>query len=120
MIAAYVAISVVNTLVMATGERTREFALLRMVGTTRRQLLSMLRWEALFIGGLALVVGGIGVLVALVPFSMVMAGTPVPYVPPLVGLGLVAVTMLIAQLAMLVPARIALRTPPAEALTKPM
>ncbi|MEV6822859.1 ABC transporter permease [Nocardiopsis dassonvillei] len=120
VIAAYVAISVVNTLVMATGERTREFALLRMVGTTRRQLLGMLRWEALFIGGLALVVGGVGVLVALVPFSMAFAGTPVPYVPPLAGLGLVAVTLLTALLAMVVPARVALRTPPAEALTKPM
>lgn len=120
VIAAYVAIAVVNTLVMATGERVREFALLRLVGTTRRQLLGMLRWEALFIGGLALVVGGIGVLIALVPFSLVMAGTPVPYVPPFAGFGLVALTLLIALLAMTVPARIALRTPPAEALTKPV
>jgi len=120
VIFAYVAIAVVNTLVMATGERIREFALLRLVGTTRRQLLGMLRWEALFIGGLALLVGGIGVLIALVPFSLVLAGTPVPYIPPLVGLGLVAVTILIALLAMLIPGRIALRTPPAEALTKPV
>ncbi|NYH53203.1 putative ABC transport system permease protein [Nocardiopsis arvandica] len=120
VISAYVAISVVNTLVMATGERVREFALLRLVGTTRRQLLGMLRWEALFIGGLALVVGGAGVLIALVPFSLAMTGTPVPYVPPLVGFGIVAVTLLVALLAMVVPARVALRTPPAEALTKPM
>lgn len=120
VIAAFVAIAVVNTLVMATGERVREFALLRLVGTTRRQLLGMLRWEALFVGGLALAVGAVGNLIALVPFSLVMAGTPVPHVPPLAGLGLVAVTLLIALAAMVVPARVALRTPPAEALTKPV
>lgn len=119
VISAYIAIAVVNTLVMATGERFREFALLRVVGTTRRQLLAMLRWEALFIGGLALVVGGIGVLIAIVPFSAAMAGTPIPYVPPLVGLGIVAFTLLVTLAAMLVPARIALRTPPTEALTGP-
>ena len=119
VISAYIAIAVVNTLVMATGERFREFALLRVVGTTRRQLLAMLRWEALFIGGLALVVGGIGVLIAIVPFSAVMAGTLIPYVPPLVGLGIVAFTLLVTLAVMLVPARIALRTPPTEALTGP-
>ncbi len=120
VIGAYVAIAVVNTLVMVTGERAREFALLRMVGTTRRQLLGMVRLEALFIGGLAVVVGGIGVLLALVPFSLAIAETPVPYVPPLLGLGLVAVTVLLALLAMVVPTRIALRTPPTDALTKPL
>lgn len=119
VISAYIAVAVVNTLVMATGERAREFALLRVVGTTRRQLLAMLRWEALFIGGLALVMGGIGVLIAIVPFSAVLAGSPIPYVPPLVGFGIVAFTLLVTLGAMLVPARIALRTPPTEALSGP-
>lgn len=45
----YVAISVVNTLVMATGERSRELTLIRLVGGTRKQVFRMLRLEALFI-----------------------------------------------------------------------
>ncbi|MEV7908689.1 ABC transporter permease, partial [Streptomyces anulatus] len=57
LIIVFIAISVVNTLVTATGGRVREFALLRLVGGTRRQVRGMVRWEALLIGGLAVVAG---------------------------------------------------------------
>ena len=46
---------IVNTLVLSIFERTREIGMLRAVGTTRRQLRAMIRWEAVItsiIGGL--------------------------------------------------------------------
>ena len=47
LVVGFAAISVVNTLVIATLERRRELALLRAVGATRRQALRMIRVETL-------------------------------------------------------------------------
>ena len=44
---------IVNTMVLAVLERTREIGLLRAVGMTRRQLQSSVRWEAAIISLLA-------------------------------------------------------------------
>ncbi len=52
---------IVNTLVLSIFERTREIGMLRAVGTTRRQLRAMIRWEAVItsiIGGVLGVVLG--------------------------------------------------------------
>jgi putative ABC transport system permease protein len=54
-------LGIVNTLVLSVSERKREIGLLRAVGTTRRQVRYMIRWESLLIavfgGMLGLVVG---------------------------------------------------------------
>ena len=53
---------IVNTLVLSIFERTREIGMLRAVGTTRRQLRRMIRWEAVItsiIGGVLGVALGI-------------------------------------------------------------
>lgn len=53
---------IVNTLVLSIFERTREIGMLRSVGTTRRQLRAMIRWEAVItsiIGGVLGVLLGI-------------------------------------------------------------
>lgn len=55
LIIAFTAIAVVNTLAMATAGRSREFALLRLVGTTRRQVMAMLGWETLAVAVIAAV-----------------------------------------------------------------
>ena len=53
---------IVNTLVLSIFERTREIGMLRAVGTTRRQLRSMIRWEAV----LTSIIGGVlGVLLGI-------------------------------------------------------
>ena len=57
VILGYIAIAVVNTLVMATGERRREFALMQSVGSTRRQVRSMMRVESVIVVVLAAVLG---------------------------------------------------------------
>jgi len=51
---------IANTLALSVVERTRELGLLRAVGMTRRQLRSMVRWEAVLIA-LFGTVGGLGV-----------------------------------------------------------
>jgi len=48
---------IVNTLALSIFERVRELGLLRAVGATRRQLRSMIRWEAVIIAVLGAVLG---------------------------------------------------------------
>jgi putative ABC transport system permease protein len=50
-------LGIANTLGMSIFERTRELGLLRAVGMTRRQLRSMVRWEALIIGVIGALLG---------------------------------------------------------------
>jgi len=45
IVVAFTGVAIVNTLVMATAERIREFALLRLAGTTRAQVVHMVSWE---------------------------------------------------------------------------
>ena len=69
IIVAFSAVAVINTLTMIALERSRELALMRLVGSTPRQVASMARWEA----GLLVLVGlGLGSAIAaatLVPFE---------------------------------------------------
>ena len=51
---------IANALSLAIHERTRELGLLRAVGTTRRQMRSMVRWESVLVSTFG-AVGGIGV-----------------------------------------------------------
>ena len=51
---------IANALSLAIHERTRELGLLRAVGTTRRQMRSMVRWESVLVATLG-AVGGIGI-----------------------------------------------------------
>jgi putative ABC transport system permease protein len=48
---------IVNTLALSVFERVRELGLLRAVGATRRQVRSMIRWEAVIISVLGAVLG---------------------------------------------------------------
>ncbi|GAA3441932.1 ABC transporter permease [Planomonospora venezuelensis] len=114
MIMVFTAVAVVNTLVMATGARVRELALLRLVGGTRRQVLSMIRWEALLVGGIAVAVGTAVAAPTLVALSYGVTGSPLPYVPPAAYAAMVAATLGLALAATLLPARAALLGRPAE------
>ncbi|MFC9971526.1 ABC transporter permease [Spirillospora sp. NPDC127200] len=116
LIVAFAAISMVNTLAMAVAGRSRELALLRLAGATRRQVLGMLRWETLTATLLAVALGtGVG-LVTLTAFATGMTGAGSPRVAPLGYLGIVGTTAALALLATVLPARAALRTAPVEGL----
>ncbi|MCT2587720.1 FtsX-like permease family protein [Actinophytocola gossypii] len=112
----YLAIAVVNTLVMATAARGREFALLRLIGTRRSQVVRMMRIEALLVVGIAAVVGTVAAVPALFGVSLALTGSPVPSVPPLVYLAIIGVTAVLGLLAIGIPTRVALRARPVEAI----
>ncbi|MGW5774121.1 FtsX-like permease family protein [Streptomyces longwoodensis] len=109
LVLAFTAIAVVNTLAMSVAERTREFALLRLAGATRRQVLRMLRTEALSVVLLATVLGSGIALAVLTAFSVGMTGRAAPSVTPLVYVTVVAVAGLLALVATALPGRAALR-----------
>ncbi|MGW2315186.1 ABC transporter permease, partial [Actinomadura luteofluorescens] len=115
LIIAFTAIAVVNTLAMATAGRSREFALLRLVGTTRRQVMAMLGWETLAVAVIAAVLGTAIALATLTAFGAGMTDGP-PYVPPLGHLGVLAWGLLLAAAATFPAARLAMAPRPAEAV----
>ncbi|MFJ7156724.1 FtsX-like permease family protein [Streptomyces sp. NPDC101118] len=110
----YTGVAVANTLVMSTRRRSREFALLRLTGTTPRQLVAIVAGEALLVvavgallaaGVVAVSLSGLwGALQQLVAGAVV----EVPTAPFLITTGACAV---VALGAVLVPAWLALRTP---------
>ncbi|MFF8193089.1 FtsX-like permease family protein [Streptomyces bobili] len=70
LVLAFTAIAVVNTLAMAVSERVREFALLRLAGATRRQVLGMLRTETVSVLLIATALGSAVALAVLTAFSI--------------------------------------------------
>jgi putative ABC transport system permease protein len=110
----FAAIAAVNTLVMTVLDRRREVALLRLAGTTRRQVLSMMRWEALLVTAAGLLIGAAILAVTLAPFARGSTGGA-PYVPPLTALAMTVGIVLGGLAATGLPARALLRTPPATA-----
>ncbi|MFD2473423.1 FtsX-like permease family protein [Amycolatopsis silviterrae] len=116
LVFAYIALAVANTLVMTTLARTREFALLRLVGMTRDQVLKVLRIEALTVVLTAVAVGSAVPLIPLATVSLGLTGSPIPSIPPLLYLGIVAATALVGAASVLVPARFALRARQVDAI----
>ncbi|MEA5364431.1 ABC transporter permease [Amycolatopsis sp., V23-08] len=112
----YVAISVANTLVMSTAQRGREFALLRLIGTTRRQVIRMMRLEALATVFVAVVVGTLVPLVPLALLNLGLRGTVLPSGSPTVYLGIIAGAVLLGVLSMGLSTRVALRARPIDAI----
>lgn len=117
LVLAFTAIAVVNTLAMSVSERIREFALLRLAGATRRQVLRMLRTEAVSVLLLATALGSGIALAVLTGFSTGMTGRAAPAVTPLVYVCVVAGAGLLALVATAVPGRVALRIRPVTAAT---
>ncbi|MFD0312836.1 FtsX-like permease family protein [Streptomyces flavalbus] len=116
VIIAYTALTVVNTQAMNTATRRREFALLRLTGTTRSQVLGMMRRESVTV---AAVGGVLGTLLSVPPLALValaLTGTPVPTVPVLGWLTIVGSTALLAVAGAMLPTRLMLRAPAVEAI----
>jgi putative ABC transport system permease protein len=113
---AYIAIAVVNTLVMASAARGREFALLRLIGTGRAQIVRMMRIEALLVVGLATVIGTLAAIPPLVGISLGLTESPIPAVSPAVYGAIVGVTAALGLLAMGAPTRFVLRAHPVDAI----
>ncbi|MET3984951.1 FtsX-like permease family protein [Streptomyces sp. PvR034] len=114
LVLAFTAIAVVNTLAMSTAERFREFAMLRLAGATRRQVLRMLRTEALAVLLIGVGLGSAIALAVLTAFSVGMTGSASPAVLPVAYGVVVGAAGLLALLATALPGRAALRVRPVD------
>ncbi|MFF5900952.1 FtsX-like permease family protein [Streptomyces argenteolus] len=116
LIIAYTAITVVNTQAMNTIARRREFALLRLTGTNRSQVLSMMRRESAVVVAVGAVVGVALALPPLVLVAVALTGTPLPSAPILGWLVILGSTAVLAVAGAMLPARLMLRARPVEAI----
>ena len=110
----YLAVAVVNTLVAATAERSREFALLQLVGSRTRQVRAMMRIESLMVVGIAVVVGSLIALPPLMGIAVAVSGQPIPAISPAIYGSIVAVTAVQGFVSIAIPTRAALRKNPMD------
>ncbi|MFD3575050.1 ABC transporter permease [Streptomyces sp. NPDC058644] len=104
----FAAIAAANTLVMTVLDRRRELDTLRLIGSTRRQVMLMVRWEALLVAGAGIVIGSAIALATLVPMMRGLTGES-PYIPPLLYGSFAGAALALGLAATALPARAALR-----------
>lgn len=92
---------------MTVLDRRRELTMLRLVGSTRRQVMGMIRWEALLVTVAGAALGTAIALATLIPMMKGLTGEA-PYIPPVLYGSFVAATVGLGLAAALVPARAAL------------
>ncbi|MET8625530.1 ABC transporter permease [Kitasatospora sp. NPDC004669] len=116
----YALIAIVNTMVMSAADRRRDFTVLRLAGTVRRQVLQMVALEAVLVvataAALALAVtaltqyGTTALLNHRILAGQTSVGLNLPWLP--LGAG-AAVCLVLAVTASLLPSRLALAGPAA-------
>jgi putative ABC transport system permease protein len=104
----FAAIAAINTLVMTVLNRRRELDVLRMVGSTRHQVLTMLRWESLVVSLSGVILGSAIAAATLIPMMRGMTGEA-PHIPPLAYASFAVAAAGLALLAVTLPARAMLR-----------
>jgi putative ABC transport system permease protein len=76
-----------------------------------------MRGESAIIVATAVIIGSLAALPPLIGMSTGMTGNPVPVVPPLGYLGIVAGVAVLGWSAVMIPARLAMRSRPADMLS---
>ena len=112
----FCALALVNAVAMSTSERSRELALLRLVGAERRQLRAMIHGETLIMVAFGIVVGTLIAVPGLVVVSDGLTGSALPSVPLRLWAGLAGGYALVAFAATALPTRLACRVDPVSAL----
>ena len=118
------AFTIFNTFSIIVGQRTRELALLRIVGASRRQVFRSVLGEAAIVGLVSSAVGiGLGVLAALGIEALLRGfGVSLPAGPPVFEARTVVVSLLVGVgvtvVAAVSPARRAVRIPPVAAIAE--
>ncbi|MGO9149250.1 MAG: FtsX-like permease family protein [Acidimicrobiales bacterium] len=94
-------VALVNTLVMATIERRRALLLLRRVGATTRQLLSMTIWQTVILDLVGITIGAAAGAASVIVVSKALADTWMPYLtwPPMVIIGASAIGLTVLSIA---------------------
>ncbi|MFF8670101.1 FtsX-like permease family protein [Streptomyces sp. NPDC015242] len=116
VIIAYTALTVVNTQAMNTASRRREFALLRLSGSTRSQVLGMVRRESFTVVAVGT---GLGTLLSLPPLILIalaLTGAPWPTVPLPAWLTIAGSTALLTMAGAMLPTRLLLRVRPVDGI----
>ncbi|MEU8241117.1 FtsX-like permease family protein [Actinoplanes missouriensis] len=115
----YALIGVINSVVIAGGARSREFAAARATGMTRRQILRLAVTETWLVTAAGLLLGGLaaaGTLVAVAATTAAVAGTATVDVPWLLVAALVAVAFLATGAAAVLTTRRVTRQAPVTLL----
>ncbi|MFJ3663404.1 ABC transporter permease [Streptomyces sp. NPDC090119] len=112
----YIAIAVVNTLVMATAARVREFAMLQLIGASRDQVRAMMNGEARMVVFSALLFGLLATIPPLVGISTSLTKSPVPSISPLGLIAIVALTVALSWGSIALATKYALRSAPVDAI----
>lgn len=113
----YTGIALAGTQVMATADRVRDFAVLRLAGATKAQVLRLAGAEALAVVAVGAGLGGAVAALNLLGVRAALGRLDVPaaVVVPWEAVGLVvAVSAALAVVFAVLPARLALRTRPVE------
>ncbi len=116
--------TIFNTFSITVGQRTRELALLRVIGASRRQLFGSVIGEAAVTGLVASLIGlGLGVVAALAlkallkAFGIVLPATPLVFEARTVVVA-IAVGVGVTVISAIIPARRAVRIAPVAALVE--
>ncbi|WP_432039216.1 ABC transporter permease [Streptomyces cucumeris] len=104
----FAAIAAANALVMTVLDRRRELSTLRLIGSTHRQILGMVRWEALLVATAGIGLGTAIALATLTPMTRGLTGEG-PYIPPLTYGAFAGTAVMLGLVATGLPARAALR-----------
>ncbi|THA76348.1 ABC transporter permease [Streptomyces sp. A0642] len=113
----YTGIALANTQVMATSDRVRDLAVLRLAGATKAQVLRLVGAEALVVVAVGAVLGGAVAALNLlgVRTALGLLGVHSPVVAPWGTIGsVVAASALVAVVSAVLPASLALRTRPVD------
>ena len=116
--------TILNTFSIIVGQRTKELALLRVVGASRRQVFRAVLGEAAIMGLVSSLIGiGLGALTALGIEALLRGfGTTLPSAPLVFGARTVivglAVGIGVTVISAISPARRAVRIPPIAAITE--
>lgn len=116
MLLGYIAIAVVNTLVLSTVARSREFALLRLVGAQPRQVRRMMRAETTIVLLTAIMVGLLASLPPLIGISIGLTQSPILSISVTALAGIVGVAVLLGWFSIMIPTRVVMRTRPVDAI----
>ena len=109
---AYLAIAIVNTLLMAVSARTKDMMLLRNIGASNRQIISMIAWEAVIVSVTASLLGVLTASLAIFGVYKVLDGLVPAIQPPWIQPAYIVVigtSLAVAVLASVLPALVILR-----------
>ncbi len=125
---AFVAVSLVVSSIMigvitliSVQERTKEIGILRAIGASKKNVSSMFNAETVIIGFSAGAIGVIITYLLCIPINMILhhltgIGNLSAYLPPVVGIALVVISVVLTMFAGIIPSRSAAKKDPVVAL----